>query len=196
MLKQATGSSLQPFTKEAILGRFLFGKGVSPYAQKYLHTNAGPAFGAVKGNAGGWLRNLAVGDPRAGHILRSRFELGGVAGKGGLFRGSLASSPQFARAWQKLRSGHSSGWSGKNLGRVALGGSGQLLNQGFMLGLPAYGAYNILRGGQPGVDKSEGIGSTLGSGLGFMAGMPLGLVGSIGTSMLGDAAGKAIGKVF
>lgn len=70
------------------------------------------------------------------------------------------------------------------------------LHKGFLLGLPAYEAYDILAN-KEGVDPTKGVGAnmgaTIGSGLGWLGAMPLGWVGAPLAADALSRAGKHIG---
>ena len=78
---------------------------------------------------------------------------------------------------------------------LATKGVGQSINPLFLLGFPIADIKTSLE--TPSHEShggSSGILSALGSGLGFAAAAPLGLVGGIGASMLGEHLGSAVGS--
>lgn len=124
--------------------------------------------------------------------VSSRFRQGGVLGKGGVLRGELAFNPRFFQSSNRIRKGKGTLQDYK---RVALHGGGGLFNAGLILGFPAAAAYTALSGPPTGTEGSD-LGMELGTSLGYLVGGPLGLIGSVGSGMLGGMVGSSAGSTF
>ena len=139
----------------------------------------------------GFFRGLLLGSGKSPlKTVKSRFQQGGVLGKGGVLRGELAFNPEFYRSAKRVARGKA---SGKDYLKTLGYGAGGALNAGFLLGFPAYAGYQLLTDPNP---KSPGatMGMELGTSLGYLAGGPLGMLGGIGAGIAGGMLGGAAGS--
>lgn len=154
------------------------------------------------------LGDLLIGKKGVTEALKARYRQGGVIGPGGLIRGELALDPRFkelVRNYKQAPSGSTlvDPYTGQVISRakatrmLATKGLGQSINPLFLLGFPAADVATAIA--TPDADEHGGMSGILGGlagGAGFAIGGPLGLVGGIGASMLGENLGKAVGGVF
>mgnify|MGYP001317084651 CR=1 FL=1 len=152
--------------------------------------------------------DLLIGKKGTTDALKARYTQGGVFGPGGLVMGELAVDPKFKKLVKNFKKAKGSNkvldpYSGKTISKnkatalIATKGVGQGLNPLFLLGFPIADIKTSLD-----TDASEehggasGFLGALGSGLGFAAAGPLGLVGGMGASMVGENLGSAVGSLF
>lgn len=164
---------------------------------KYIETERPWAVGHWKTPPGesapGAIKSLLLGS-HGKDVLRSRYHLGGLLGKGGLLRGELASNPAMLDAMRNLRR---SGMNMRDVRTLAWQLPFDALNKTFLLGAPAYGVYNAATAPpQPGVSRGKQIGKELGAAAGFALTGPLGLLGVLPGHMLGETAGGEVGSLL
>tara|TARA_Y100000034_G_scaffold71497_1_gene86243 strand:- start:615 stop:1448 length:834 start_codon:yes stop_codon:yes gene_type:complete len=137
---------------------------------------------------------LFVGQKGALGGIKSRYLQGGLLGKGGVLRGELAFNPETLAATKRLRMGKGIAGDRKRMvGGMALGG----LNTAVMAGLPAYFIHEVATA--PGRTTSEKVTNALreaGSGAGWLAAGPLGLLGGSAVSTALSGGGGFIGKAL
>jgi hypothetical protein len=137
------------------------------------------------------LLSLAIGPKGALNAMKARYAQGGVLGKGGLVRGDLAFNPEMFERIKRIRSGTAS-W--KDYPGVAGHVAGAGLNTAGVLAAPALltadAAMSPLAPGENRVTKTLG---SLGSGLGWALGGPLGLGGDLVAGTIGGAVGGTLG---
>lgn len=153
--------------------------------------------------------DILIGKKGTTDALKARYIQGGVLGPGGLVRGELALDPKFKELVKNVQGSKGSSatitnpYTGEQISKakavrmLATKGLGQSINPLFLLGFPIADVHSSMgtaaheqHGG------NSGILGALGSGLGFAAAAPLGLVGGIGASMLGEHLGSAVGSSF
>jgi len=174
------------------------------FVSKYVHSS-----GRAKNIQGrkSKLLNFAIGPQGAANILKARYEQGGILGPGGIILGEMAPSQEYI---ELLRSVLKSGGgdildpaTGKLISRKRAVAKAiaktplEALNPALLLGFPAYDISNSLKA-KPGDENygTKGIGTALGTGLGFVVGAPLGILGALGTSHLAGSAGGALGELI
>lgn len=149
--------------------------------------------------------DILIGKKGAMDAVRARYAQGGVLGPGGLVRGELALDPKYKQLVKNFRSAKGSKevlnpYTGEQISKakaarmLATKGVGQSINPLFLLGFPIADIKTSLD--TPSHEQhggSSGILGALGSGIGFAAAAPLGLVGGIGASMLGETLGSSLG---
>lgn len=152
--------------------------------------------------------DILIGKKGTKDALKARYTQGGVLGPGGLVRGELAIDPKYKELIKNFKSSKGSKevlnpYTGERISKakaarmLATKGMGQGINPLFLLGFPLADIKTSLD--TPSHDQhggSSGVLGALGSGLGFAAAAPLGLVGGIGASMLGEHLGSAIGSTM
>lgn len=150
--------------------------------------------------------DILIGQKGSLDAVKARYTQGGVLGPGGLVRGELAIDPKFKELVKNFKSSKGSDkvlnpYSGELVSKakatqmLATKGIGQGINPLFLLGFPIADIKSSLD--TPSHEQhggASGVLGALGSGLGFAAAAPLGLVGGIGASMLGEHLGAAIGS--
>ena len=137
---------------------------------------------------------LFVGQKGALGGIKSRYLQGGLLGKGGVLRGELAFNPEMHAAAKRLRQGKGVGGDRR---KVGLGIAGGGLNAAVMAGLPAYFVHEVATA--PGGTTSENVTNALrevGSGAGWLAAGPLGLLGGSAVSTALSGGGGLIGKAL
>ena len=154
------------------------------------------------------LGDLLIGKKGVGSALKARYHQGGLLGRGGLVRGELALDPRYTKLLKRLKASKGAPtlvdpYTGKAISRTkALGmaatkGVGQSMNPLFLLGFPLMDMKSSLEA--PSYTEEGGMSGTLkalGGGLGFAAAGPLGLLGGMGTSVIGGHLGATLGKAF
>ena len=154
------------------------------------------------------LGDLLIGKKGAKDAIKARYHQGGLLGPGGLIMGELALDPRYKQLIKNYRNAPQAKtlidpYTGKAISRsaaksrLATKGFGQAMNPLFLLGFPAMDVATALN--TPESDEHGGMSGVLGalaSGAGFAIGGPMGLVGGMGASMLGENIGKAVGGVF
>ncbi len=152
--------------------------------------------------------DLLIGKKGTMNAIKARYAQGGVLGPGGLVMGELALDPKFKKLVKNYKASKGSGklldpYSGKTISKakaarmLATKGIGQGMNPLFLLGFPLADIKTSLD--TPSSEQHGGASGFLGavgSGLGFAAGGPLGLVGGMGASMLGENIGSTIGSLM
>lgn len=151
---------------------------------------------------------LLVGQKGAADAIKARYAQGGLMGPGGVLLGELAVDPRYKKLLQEVKASKGAKelvdpYTGKLISRrkgvaKAVGkGVTESINPAFLLGFPAVEAYDAMNNPDY-TDEGgySGILGALGSGAGFMAGGPLGLVGGMGASMLGHSLGSSIGRAL
>lgn len=152
--------------------------------------------------------NLLLGQKGALDAVKARYRQGGAFGPGGVVMGELAVDPRYKKLVKELVEAKGTPhivdpYTGKLISRnkamakVIGKGATESINPAFLLGFPALEMYDATKN----PDYLEeggysGLLGALGSGVGFMAGGPLGLVGGMGASMLGQNLGASIGGRF
>jgi hypothetical protein len=150
--------------------------------------------------------DILIGQKGSLDAVKARYAQGGMLGPGGLVRGELALDPKFKELVKNFKASKGSGkvlnpYSGELVSKskatqmLATKGIGQGINPLFLLGFPISDIKSSLDA--PSHEQhggASGVLGALGSGLGFAAAAPLGLVGGIGASMLGEHLGSAVGS--
>lgn len=150
--------------------------------------------------------NLLVGQKGALDAIKARYRQGGTLGPGGVVLGELAIDPKYKELVKEVIKAKKSPtiidpYTGKLISKKrgvakALGkGVTESINPAFLLGFPAVEMHDAINNPDY-TDEGgySGLLGALGSGVGFMAGGPLGLVGGMGSSMLGHSLGAALGS--
>lgn len=154
------------------------------------------------------LGDLLIGKKGTSQALKARYQQGGIIGPGGLIMGEFALDPRYKQLVKNYRQAAKGTtivdpYSGQNLTRagatkkLVTKGLGQSVNPLFLLGFPAMDVATAIN--TPDSDQHGGMSGILGAlagGAGFAIGGPLGLVGGIGASMLGENIGKSVGGLF
>jgi len=149
--------------------------------------------------------DLLIGKKGTLDALKARYRQGGLIGPGGLVMGEFAIDPKFKELLSALKEGKqyiTNPYTGetitrtRGLAKAVTAGTGQAINPLFLLGFPAMEIAEALetpdyeeRGGY------GGIGGAIGSGLGFAAAGPLGLLGGMAASHLGEGIGRSLGSL-
>ena len=151
------------------------------------------------------LGDLIIGKKGTLDALNARYRQGGLIGPGGLVAGEFALDPNFKKLVAALREGKqyiTNPYTGEKITRnrgmvkAVTAGAGQAINPLFLLGFPAMEISEALE--TPGYEDRGGyggIGGAIGSGLGFAAAGPLGLLGGMSASYLGEGIGRSIGSL-
>lgn len=137
-----------------------------------------PPTGAVS-NILGETKRLLVGE-RPGEILSQRMDQGGLFGKGGVIRGSMAYHPDFVNALSQRGLGSAI----KEHPKRFIGGT---MNNAFGVGFPLAAAIPAALDGD-----AEGLGGAAGQFVGNALTGPMGLVGNT----VGFSGGEAIGRAI
>lgn len=154
------------------------------------------------------LGDLLIGKKGTAQALKARYQQGGLLGHGGLIMGEFALDPRYkelVKNYRKAGKGSSilDPYSGQKLTRagatkkLVTKGLGESINPMFLLGFPAMDVATAIN--TPDSDEHGGMSGILGAlagGAGFAVGGPMGLVGGIGASMLGENIGKSVGGMF
>lgn len=154
------------------------------------------------------LGDLLIGKKGTSKALKARYQQGGLIGPGGLIMGEFALDPRYKQLVKNYRLAGKGAtvldpYSGKVLDRsgatkkLVTKGLGQSINPMFLLGFPAMDIATAIN--TPDSDVHGGMSGILGAlagGAGFAIGGPMGLVGGIGASMLGENIGKSVGGLF
>jgi len=154
------------------------------------------------------LGDLLIGQKGTMDALKARFSQGGVFGPGGLVAGEFALDPRFKELLKSYKSSPRGAYifdpytgrhisKAKATGKILTKGVGESINPLFLLGFPAMDVASAIK--TPDSDEHggmSGILGALGNGLGFAVAGPLGLVGGIGASHIGEQIGSSIGKAF
>ena len=156
-------------------------------AQRFAQTKP------TKLQAGGrFLGDFALGEQPLS-IMRERYEMGGLLGRGGLLRGEMAIDPDVVRAWNRARDPNDAG----KYRDVVVPALGDAMNKGLAFAAPAYVAHEAATSTPaPGESRGESIGGTLGDALGWTIGSPLGMLTGGAFAAPFTIAGKAIGRHF
>lgn len=193
------------------VSKFLVGsEKVAPEVQKAISSYVTPTGRLVEESLQKrrLLGNLLIGKKGTMEALKGRYQQGGLLGPGGLVRGELALDPRYKELLKNIKNRDSSGmvldpYTGKLVsGKRAITkgvtkGVGQSINPLFLLGFPIADIKSSLETDSSDIQGgSSGVLGAIGSGLGFAAAAPLGLVGGIGASMLGETLGQNIGSVI
>jgi hypothetical protein len=150
--------------------------------------------------------DILIGQKGSLDAIKARYTQGGMLGPGGLVRGELAIDPKYKELIKNFKGAKGANevlnpYTGELVSKakatqmLATKGIGQSINPLFLLGFPIADIKSSLD--TPSHEQyggASGVLSALGSGLGFAAAAPLGLVGGIGASMLGEHLGSAIGS--
>lgn len=154
------------------------------------------------------LGDLLIGKKGTIEALKARYQQGGILGPGGLIMGEFALDPRYKQLIKNYRQSspgssivdpYSGGEMTRSMARRKLltKGVGQSVNPLFLLGFPAMDLSTAIK-----TDSSDehggmsGILGALAGGAGFAMGGPLGLVGGLGASMIGEGIGKSVGGLF
>ena len=154
------------------------------------------------------LGDLLIGKKGTTQALKARYQQGGIIGPGGLIMGEFALDPRYKQLVKNYRQAAKGApvvdpYSGQNLTRagatkkLVTKGLGESINPMFLLGFPAMDVATALN--TPDSDEHGGMSGILGAlagGAGFAIGGPMGLVGGMGASMLGENIGKSVGGLF
>jgi len=154
------------------------------------------------------LGDLLIGKKGASQALKARYQQGGLLGQGGLLMGEFALDPRYkelVKNYRQAGTGRSiiDPYSGQKLTRsgatrkLVTKGLEESLNPLFLLGFPAMDVATAIN--TPDSDEHGGMSGILGAlagGAGFAIGGPMGLVGGMGASMLGENIGKSVGGLF
>jgi hypothetical protein len=154
------------------------------------------------------LGDLLIGKKGTAQALKARYQQGGLLGHGGLIMGEFALDPrykQLVKNYRQASKGRSviDPYSGQKITRagatkkLVTTGLGESVNPLFLLGFPAMDVATAIN--TPDSDEHGGMSGILGAlagGAGFAIGGPMGLVGGIGASMLGENIGKSVGGLF
>jgi hypothetical protein len=154
------------------------------------------------------LGDLLIGKKGTTEALKARYRQGGIVGPGGLIMGEFAMDPRYKKLVTNYRQAAKGSpvldpYSGQELTRAAATkklvtkGVGQSVNPLFLLGFPAMDVSTAINTADS--DEHGGMSGILGAlagGAGFAIGGPMGLVGGIGASMLGESLGKSVGGMF
>jgi hypothetical protein len=149
--------------------------------------------------------NLLLGHKGAVGAIKGRYAQGGILGPGGVLLGELALDPRFKSLVKELKASTPGStvldpYTGSAISRrralaKTIGkGATESINPAFLVGLPLVESVSAL--GQPDYLEEGGMSGVLGSlgnAAGFMATAPLGLVGGIGGSIVGDHLGHLLG---
>ena len=154
------------------------------------------------------LGDILIGKKGAGNVIKARYAQGGMLGPGGLVMGELAVDPRYKELLKRVKSSSKGKmildpYSGKKITRGAaakrLVGSGIMegINPLFADGFPLLDVYGASKKDDTDPDGGmTGILGSLGSGLGFAAAGPLGLVGGMAVGSVGENVGRSIGRLF
>lgn len=154
------------------------------------------------------LGDLLIGKKGTLGALKARYRQGGVIGPGGLVMGELAIDPKYkdlVRAFREAPRGTSvvDPYTGKLVSKgkaarmLATKGIGQGINPMFLLGFPALDVASAISTPDSDIHGgTSGILGALGGGLGFAVAGPLGLVGGLGASHIGQSLGQSVGSLF
>lgn len=154
------------------------------------------------------LGDLLIGKKGVTEALKARYAQGGILGPGGLVMGEFALDPRYKQLVSNYRQSPKGTavldpYTGEALSRevatkkLVTKGLGESINPMFLLGFPAMDVSSAIS-----MDPSDehggmsGILGALAGGAGFAMGGPLGLVGGLGASMLGENIGKSVGGLL
>lgn len=154
------------------------------------------------------LGDLLIGKRGVTEALKARYAQGGILGPGGLVMGEFALDPRYKQLVSNYRQAPTGAaildpYSGQAISRskatkkLVTQGLGQSISPMFLLGFPAMDVSSAIS-----MDPSDehggmsGILGALAGGAGFAMGGPLGLVGGLGASILGENIGKSVGGLF
>jgi hypothetical protein len=156
------------------------------------------------------LGDLIIGKPKALEAIKGRYRQGGLLGPGGVVRGELAIDPRVKALAREISRAKKMGakqlidpYTGnlvdyrQAVKTLVKRGVGQSVNPLFLLGFPAMDVASALS--TPDHESHGGVSGILGglgSGIGFAAAAPLGLLGGIGISHALGSAGTSIGKLL
>ena len=154
------------------------------------------------------LGDLLIGKRGVTGALKARYAQGGIFGPGGLVMGEFALDPRYKQLVSNYRQAPTGTaildpYSGQIVSRskatkkLVTKGLGQSISPMFLLGFPAMDVARAIST-DPG-DEHGGMSGILGAlagGAGFAMGGPLGLVGGMGASMLGEHVGTSVGSLF
>lgn len=154
------------------------------------------------------LGDLLIGKKGTMDALKARYRQGGVVGSGGLILGEFAVDPRYKQFIKNFKEAPKGAkvinpytgelvTKGKATQMLATKGLGESVNPLFLLGFPAMDIATAAS--TPDYDEHGGMSGILGAlagGAGFAVGGPLGLVGGLGTSMLGESIGKGLGSML
>ena len=203
-----TLKNLGPAIERALVGVEKLAPEAEHQIRKYVASN-----GFINHEALGerkLLGDLLLGKPKALAAIRGRYAQGGLVGKGGVITGEFAFDPRFKEMVSEVAKAHRGGHktvvdpftgellsTGKATRRVIGKAIGQSVNPLMLLGFPVMDIKDAL-GEDPSEDSGgmSGILRGLGSGIGFAATAPLGLVGGIAGSHILGELGAGIGSRF
>ena len=152
--------------------------------------------------------DILIGKKGSTEALKARYHQGGVLGPGGLVRGEMAIDPKYKELIKNFRASKGSPtvtnpYTGEQISKakasrmLATKGVGQGVNPLFLLGFPLVDVKSSLdTPSHEALGGASGVLGALGSGLGFAAAAPLGLVGGLGVGMLGEHLGSAVGSTL
>ncbi|HET6496452.1 MAG TPA: hypothetical protein VFH61_13930 [Thermoleophilia bacterium] len=124
-------------------------------------------------------------------VMKQRYQMGGIFGRGGLVRGEMSIDPDVMRAYRNAKDPTNPAGYGGMAMPVAM----DALNKGFAYAMPAGMVYEAVK--TPvgaGESRAENIGGTLGDALGWSVGSPFGMISGGAFAAPFTAAGKAIGR--
>lgn len=133
-------------------------------------------------------------------VVGARARQGGLFGKGGLIRGSLAWDPRIRMNIDMARHAAAQGQYAQAAGygaNAAIGTGVQGLKFGLMGGMPAYGVYDAMTTSDPNQSMLRRVGGAFGRGFGMSALMPLGALtwaGSMAPGMEAYSASEQVGR--
>ena len=184
-------------SKEAgAVKRVLFGnKSLSPKALEEVRKSVTPSGWIPVDPDRGFIKSLLLGHAKNPlQAIKSRFQQGGVLGKGGLIRGELAVNPELFERINRIKGG-TARWTdypmvpGHLLGTAA--------NAGFMVGLPAVGVHSAMTAPLlPGETRLGNALREVGSTGGWYLAGPLGLPAELLAGAAFGTAGESIGKAL
>ena len=190
--------------ERALVGTEKISPETEEFIRKYVHsTGRAKSLPSRKSK----LLNFAIGPSGASNILKARYMQGGILGPGGVILGEMAPSQEYIDLIRGIVRSRGGGVLDPATGRVVSRRRAtakaiartplEALNPALLLGFPAYDISNSLKA-KPGEENygTKGMGSALGSGLGFIVGAPLGIVGALGVSHLGSSAGGTLGGII
>jgi len=187
LFEEASARGTLPSSKDYAKNQFL----------NYIETQRPGSIGHWKTPPGvkdpGMLRAMMLGS-HGPQVLRARYHMGGLLGKGGLLRGELATHPEILNAVQRMRAEGVNKADMKTLGRHL---PGDALSKLFVAGLPAYGVASTLAGNTlPGTSPGSQIGQEFGTSAAMALAGPLGMAGLYPASYAAEYLGDAVGGLF